>query len=151
RLDEYATGNPFGAYAGFLRDVAIPHSVLFAHLTAYGEAAVGIGLTFGLFTRVAASVGVLLMLNYLAASFWMGPAQQGFHIVLIACMIAFLGAGAGRRWGIDAVLVHRHKLRWPVGAVLAAALLLSANDAAGQEPPVLVFVSNEQAGTVTII
>ena len=106
RLAEYAAGNPLPWYRAFLEHVAVPHAQLFAQLTALGEAAVGVGLVLGLFTEAAAGVGFLLALNYGLASYWQGPGQQGFHLVLAGAMLAFLGARAGRVWGLDAWLVR---------------------------------------------
>ena len=107
RLQEYAEGNPLDWYAGFLVDVAIPNATVFAHLTAFGEAAVGIGLTLGLLTGPASAIGLLLVVNYFLANFWMGAAQQGFHLLLLAALLAFLGARAGRVWGVDGWLARR--------------------------------------------
>lgn len=110
RLAEYAAGNPLELYAAFLDRFAVPNAASFAHLTAWGEGAVGIGLTLGLCTRAAAAIGILLMLNYFLASFWMGPSQQGFHLILLVCMVVFLGAGAGRRWGVDGLFPRKREL-----------------------------------------
>jgi uncharacterized membrane protein YphA (DoxX/SURF4 family) len=115
RLAEYAAGNPIGWYAAFLRDVAIPNSAVFAGLTAFGESAVGLGLTFGLATRWAAAGGAFLMASYFLAGFWMGPSQQGFHLLLFLCMASFIGAGAGSVWGLDG-LVSRRRARSPLPA-----------------------------------
>jgi thiosulfate dehydrogenase (quinone) large subunit len=105
RLAEYAEGNTFGAYRAFLEDVAIPNADVFAVLTAYGETTVGLGLVLGLLTPLAAAIGFLLMTAYFLASFWQGPGAQGFHLLLMACMLVFAGAGAGRRGGLDALLL----------------------------------------------
>jgi thiosulfate dehydrogenase (quinone) large subunit len=119
RLAEYAAGNPIGWYAAFLRDVAVPNSAAFAWLTAFGESAVGLALTFGLATRWAAAGGAFLMANYFLAGFWMGPSQQGFHLLLLVCMAAFIGADAGRVWGLDG-LVSRRRARSPLPAPATA-------------------------------
>ncbi|MFO7260566.1 MAG: TQO small subunit DoxD [bacterium] len=107
RLMEYASENPIEVYRQFLLDVAIPNAGVFAYLTAFGETAVGIGLTLGLFTGYASIIGFFLMANYFAASYWTGMCQQGFHVLLLACMLAFLGSRAGRVWGIDGWLARR--------------------------------------------
>jgi uncharacterized membrane protein YphA (DoxX/SURF4 family) len=80
----------------------IPHSNLYAHLTAWGETVAGLGLTLGLLTGVASVVGLVLVINYGRATQWMSPGQQGFHLVLFFLMIAFFFARAGRTWGLDA-------------------------------------------------
>ena len=74
---------------------------------------VGLGLILGLFTRLTAVIGLVLSLNYGLATQWMTFGQQGFHLLLITSMIMFLVAGAGRAWGLDAVLLRRHRgLGW---------------------------------------
>jgi thiosulfate dehydrogenase (quinone) large subunit len=96
-----ASENPIGWYKHFLEQVVLPHSTLFAHLTAWGETAVGIGLTLGLLTGIAAVIGLILVTNYGLATQWMSPGQQGFHLVLFVLMLAFVCARAGRVWGVD--------------------------------------------------
>jgi thiosulfate dehydrogenase (quinone) large subunit len=111
RVAEFAGDNPVGWYGAFLERVVIPHGALFASLTAYGEAVVGLGLTLGLLTRAASVIGLFLSLNYLLATGWMTSGQMGFHFLLIACMCAFLGASAGRTWGLDGWLGSRSAAR----------------------------------------
>ncbi|HET6778652.1 MAG TPA: TQO small subunit DoxD [Gemmatimonadales bacterium] len=102
-----ASENPIAFYKQFLEGTVIPNSNLFAPLTAWGETAVGIGLTLGLLTGLASIVGLLLVTNYGLATQWMSPGQQGFHIVLFFLMLVFFFARAGRTWGIDAWLARR--------------------------------------------
>lgn len=109
RLAEFAAGNPLGWYRDFLEAIVLPNVGLFAHLQTFGEVAVGLGLTLGLLTSTSAAVGLLLTANYFLATQWMGFCQQGFHLVLGAGMLAFLGARAGRVAGLDAWLLRR----WP--------------------------------------
>jgi len=108
-IAKYADGNPIVVVKDFLEQTVLPHGALFAQLTAFGEAAVGIGLTLGLLTPVASVLGLWLVLNYGLATQWMGFSQQGFHVVLAACMITFCFSRAGRMWGFDA----RIRARWP--------------------------------------
>lgn len=108
-IAKYADGNPIGFVKGFLEHTVLPHGVLFANLTAFGEAAVGIGLTLGLLTTVASALGLWLVVNYGLATQWMGFSQQGFHVILGASMIVFFFSRAGRTWGLDA----RLRYRWP--------------------------------------
>jgi uncharacterized membrane protein YphA (DoxX/SURF4 family) len=97
-----AAGNPLGFYKHFLEETVLTHSDLFAHLTAWGEVVTGIGLTFGLLAGVASLTGLVLVINYGLATQWQSPGQQGFHILLVALMIAFFFARVGRTWGFDA-------------------------------------------------
>ncbi len=96
-----ASANPLLFYQHFLDRVVLPHATLFAHLTAWGEAAVGVGLTLGLLTPVAAGLGLFLVTSYGLATQWMSPEQRGFHLLLAATMVTFVLARAGRTWGLD--------------------------------------------------
>jgi thiosulfate dehydrogenase [quinone] large subunit len=106
-LGKYAEGNPVGFFRDFLTQTVLPHSRLFAQLTAYGEAAVGTGLVLGLLTPFAAGVGLFLVLNYFLAVQWQGSSQQGFHYVLAVSLIVILATGAGQWWGLDGWLRAR--------------------------------------------
>ena len=113
RVAEFAADNPVDWYKAFLQNTVLPHASLFATLQTYGEVVVGLGLILGLFTRLTAVIGLVLSLNYGLATQWMTFGQQGFHLLLITSMVIFLVAGAGRAWGLDAVLLPRLRaLRW---------------------------------------
>lgn len=107
RLAEYAGSDPPAWYKAFLLNTAIPHHTLFAHLTAIGEIAVGIGLTLGFLTVLASLGGLWLVVNYFIATLGLGFNQEGFHVLLIACMVLFILARAGRTWGLDGWLLRR--------------------------------------------
>jgi uncharacterized membrane protein YphA (DoxX/SURF4 family) len=100
-LGKYADGNPVEFFKAFLLNTVIPHSQLFAQLTAFGEAAVGLGLVLGFCTTLASAIGLILVVNYFLAVQWQGSAQQGFHYVLAVTLVAILATHAGRRWGVD--------------------------------------------------
>ncbi len=108
-LKGYATSTPLSWYHDFVVGFVLPHAGLFAQLTAFGEAAVGLGLLLGLLTPVAATIGVLLVLNYGLATLGAGPNNPGFHLVLLTGMLAVLGSGAGRVWGLDGWLMGRKR------------------------------------------
>jgi thiosulfate dehydrogenase (quinone) large subunit len=112
-----ASANPLLFYQYFLDRVVLPHATPFAHLTAWGEAAVGIGLTLGLLTPVAAGLGLFLVTSYGLATQWMSPEQRGFHLLLAATMIAFVLARAGRTWGVDGWIDSRTAGRPEAGSV----------------------------------
>ena len=103
-----ASDNPLSFYKQFLEGTVLPHSSVFAQLTAWGETVTGLGLTLGLCTGVASLVGLLLVINYGLATQWMSPGQQGFHLVLFFLMIAFFFSRAGRTWGLDRWLASRN-------------------------------------------
>lgn len=115
RVAEFAAGNPIGWYKDFLEQTVLPNAALFATLQVWGEVAVGIGLILGFATRFTALVGLCLSVNYGLASQWMSFGQQGFHLLLVTSMVIFIGAGAGRAWGLDGLLLRRAGeggLRW---------------------------------------
>jgi thiosulfate dehydrogenase (quinone) large subunit len=107
RVAEFAAGNPIGWYKEFLEQTVLPNAALFASLQAWGEVVVGVGLVLGFATRLSALVGLYLAVNFGLASQWMSFGQQGFHVLLATSMVVFLGAGAGRAWGLDGLLLRR--------------------------------------------
>ena len=102
-----ASENPLTFYKQFLEGTVLPHSNLFAQLTAWGETVTGLGLALGLLTGLASVAGLVLVINYGLATQWMSPGQQGFHLVLFFLMLAFFFARAGRTWGLDGWLARR--------------------------------------------
>jgi uncharacterized membrane protein YphA (DoxX/SURF4 family) len=109
---KYAEGNPVTFFRDFMHDTVIPHSHLFAQLTALGEAAVGLGLVLGCLTGLASGVGLFLVVNYGLAVQWQGSAQQGFHYMLIATLVVILASRAGRAWGVDGWIRARRPASW---------------------------------------
>jgi thiosulfate dehydrogenase [quinone] large subunit len=102
RVAEWAASpEVFGWYRAFLESVVLPNAVLFAHLQALGETVAGLGLVLGLFTQVSAGLALFLTLNYALATIHVGFCQQGFHFLLIVCLVALLFGDAGRRFGLD--------------------------------------------------
>ncbi|HEV2751206.1 MAG TPA: TQO small subunit DoxD [Gemmatimonadales bacterium] len=107
-VGKYAEGNPVGFFREFLQSTVVTHAHLFAQLTAFGEAAVGLGLVLGCFTTLASAIGLLLVVNYGLAVQWQGSSQQGFHYMLIVSLVVILATHAGRMWGVDGwVRAHR--------------------------------------------
>jgi len=144
RVAEFADGNPIGWYKDFLQTTVLPHATLFATLQTFGEVAVGVGLFFGVLTRLAAVVGLLLALNFGLATQWMSFGQQGFHLLLTTSMVIFLITGAGRRWGLDYWLRRARAVRW-----LTTILLVGVTSQAQAE--LRIFVTNERSDDVTVI
>lgn len=109
-LSGYVATNPLGWYQSFLQDFAIPNATVFAHLTAVGEGLVGIGLTFGLFTRFSALGGLFLLFAYELGAFGKPFQQHGLRLFMIVMMLAFFFTYAGKVWGIDGKLERRSGL-----------------------------------------
>jgi thiosulfate dehydrogenase [quinone] large subunit len=110
-VGKYAEGNPVGFFREFLQSTVVMHPQLFAQLTAFGEAAVGLGLVFGCLTTLASSIGLVLVVNYGLAVQWQGSAQQGFHYTLIVTLVVILATRAGRVWGVDG-WIRAHRPGW---------------------------------------
>jgi uncharacterized membrane protein YphA (DoxX/SURF4 family) len=111
-LARYAAENPIGGFKHFIETTVIPNAPLYANLTALGETIVGVGLTLGFCTVLAAAVGLVLVVNYGLLTQHMSPGQQGFHVLLFTCMLVFLATRAGRRWGLDGWLRARYPRSW---------------------------------------
>lgn len=103
-VTKQASENPILFYKHFLENTVLTHGELFAHLTAWGETFVGIGLTLGFLTGLSSLIGLFLVVNYGLATQWMSPGQQGFHLLLTLLMILFFFSRAGRTLGLDGSL-----------------------------------------------
>jgi PQQ-dependent catabolism-associated beta-propeller protein len=154
RIAEFAAGNPVEPYKRFIEETVLPNAQLFARLQAYGEAVVGFGLLMGLCVGITALIGLLLCINYGLATQWMSFGQQGFHILLITSMLIFLGARAGRSWGLDGLILRvAAPFRRPwlkiIMSLAIVAMLHPRTEAAAAE--LRVFVTNEKSNNVTVI
>jgi thiosulfate dehydrogenase [quinone] large subunit len=101
-LNAIPEGNPF---AGFWPILANEYIGLVDPLNAWGLTLVGVALIFGAFVRWAAFWGAVMMLFYWAASL---PLENGLVVddhIVYALLLFGLGAfGAGRLFGLDAVI-----------------------------------------------
>jgi uncharacterized membrane protein YphA (DoxX/SURF4 family) len=100
-----------GAYpfmAPVLRNFVLPHARPIAFLVAYGELAIGIALTLGVWVRRASAFGLVYMLTLLLSSNYPGagaPTWQYFgasleHSVLGLCFVAFLIGESDAIWAV---------------------------------------------------
>lgn len=99
-------------YRAFMTTVVFPHATLFAGLVATGEVAVGTCLILGLGTRVAAPIGAFLTLNYFLLkgdALWSVSNDLAFVVGLTVIAIT----GAGRVFGLDALIAPRHPVEQP--------------------------------------
>ncbi|MBN9098180.1 MAG: DoxX family membrane protein [Pseudonocardia sp.] len=101
---------PLGA---FYRDVVLPNWGFFGAFLTVAELAIGLGLIFGVASRLAAVGGLLLigpiwvMLWHTGGYLWEYPAEDLFPLLLLAIV------PAGRTFGLDARLAPRFGGRWP--------------------------------------
>ena len=98
-------GRPYHFYAPFLRAVVLPHASTFALVIALGELLVGAALLAGLFTRLAAIGGLLLVGNFLLGR-GDGLGNNDTAPMLVMLLTVAL-TNPGRALGLDAALRGR--------------------------------------------
>ena len=98
-----AEKHPWPVVKSVFDRVVAPRKLLVARLVVYGELAVGLGLTLGLLTPVAAVVGLALNVAYFVLMIrdW---AEQGQNSMMALIEVVVLGTAAWRTWSLDAVL-----------------------------------------------
>lgn len=101
-----------GWYAWFINSVALPHSVFFSYLIAYGELAVGAALILGVLTGIAAFFGAFMNLNYLFA----GTVSTNPLLLLIGLFLILAWRNAGFI-GIDYFLLPALGVPWKPGKI----------------------------------
>jgi thiosulfate dehydrogenase [quinone] large subunit len=89
-----------GWYAALIRHALLPNAEALAYLVAFGEVLVGLALIFGIATRFAAAMGLLMNVSYLLG----GANGVGPLMVLVELSILLVGATAGY-YGVDRWLV----------------------------------------------
>ncbi len=95
------------AYKDFLVNVMIPHWTFFGWMTLVTETFIGATLILGLFTRLGALVGVGMAAN-ITIGILTVPHEWGWtYTMLIMLAGLFLLTGAGRSFGVDALLGPR--------------------------------------------
>lgn len=105
--------HPWPGYANIIRRIINFQPTIFPYVIVAGEAAVGIGLTLGLLTPLAAIGALLLNFNYITVA-GVKPkdisvnacfrVDQGQNFVMIVSEIVILFAGAGLVWSLDSLL-----------------------------------------------
>jgi thiosulfate dehydrogenase [quinone] large subunit len=81
----------------YLQTVAIPGVEVFARLVPLGELAVGVAFLLGGYTRLAATLGLLMILNFHFASgivFTYGYLTNGYGLPVIGGLLALALGGA---------------------------------------------------------
>jgi uncharacterized membrane protein YphA (DoxX/SURF4 family) len=100
--------------APVLRHIVLPHAHLYAFLTAYGELLIGLGLVFGMLTRVASLFGMVLMMLL-----WLSAGYPGPHVALWHYF------GASLDWSVFAgcfatFFIGKPEMRWSLASWLRA-------------------------------
>lgn len=86
-----------GWYADFLNGFAIPNHNLFDLLIPWGELLVGLALILGFATLFAASMGILMNINYLLA----GSVSTNPNYLVIQLLIVAVGGAYAGYLGLD--------------------------------------------------
>jgi uncharacterized membrane protein YphA (DoxX/SURF4 family) len=88
-------------------DAPVPAGLLVPDLIVWGEIVVGVALTLGLLTRLAAAAALLLLANYILAQGTWDVTGDRTALGMIA--LAIMVGAAGRTLGLDGLLARR----WP--------------------------------------
>ena len=98
--------DPFLWHQNFINGVVLPHPVLFSHLVAFGEVAIGLSLVLGCLVRLSSVFGLIHNFNILLAVAIPGRngAQTAINGLFIALHFVFVLASAGRVLGLDGIL-----------------------------------------------
>jgi uncharacterized membrane protein YphA (DoxX/SURF4 family) len=107
-LNRVVLENGYGWYQAFVRGVVLPHLSAYASLVIAGELFVAVALLFGVATRLAGVVAIVLLVNYLSAKglpIWSPASNDAADIVLALIVVA---GAAGRVFGVDRMLARRY-------------------------------------------
>ncbi len=99
-------------YAVFIKEFALPNSVLFSYLVSYGELLVGIALILGIFTGIAAFFGAYMNINYLLA----GTVSTNPVLFVLELLLILAWRVAGW-WGLDRFLLPLLGTPWKPGTL----------------------------------
>jgi thiosulfate dehydrogenase (quinone) large subunit len=107
-INKFLEGGAYPFMVPILKVFVLPNARPIAFLVAYGELAIGISLTLGVWVRQASAFGLLYMLTLLFASNYPGmgaPFWQYFgasldHSVLGFCFVTFLIGKSDAVWAI---------------------------------------------------
>ena len=102
-LAGFGKGTHFDFYSNFLNQYIMPHALLFAQLTIWGEILTGIAFLLGFPLSLACVAGIFMNLNYFFVA-TQAPSQF-LNIILIFSQLAAYTNGAGKIWGLEAKFV----------------------------------------------
>ncbi len=107
------------AYREFLVDVMIPHWTFFGWMTLVTETFIALTLILGLFTRLGSLVAIGMAINITVGILNVPHEWGGTYTMLIVLPAIFLLTGAGRSFGIDALLAPALERAAAAGSALA--------------------------------
>lgn len=102
RLQEWLP-TAFSANRWYITAVCLPWAPVFARLVMLGELAAGLGLIFGVWTRLTATLAFLMVLNFHFASgalFQYRFLTNGYGLPVLGGLIALAVGGAKLPWSL---------------------------------------------------
>lgn len=107
-INKFLQEGTYPFMAPILKSIVLPHARTIAFLVAYGELAIGIALTLGVWVRRASAFGLLYMATLLVSSNYPGagaPLWQYFgasldHSVLGLCFVTLLMGQSDAVWAV---------------------------------------------------
>jgi len=102
KLNEWIhRGAPTYWYVPFLENTVMRHIHLFTWLVVFGEIVLGLLLIFGLYTRIACFLVIVMLLNYMFLTWNLGFQWQTLNESFIGIALTCMVTGAGRVFGLD--------------------------------------------------
>jgi thiosulfate dehydrogenase (quinone) large subunit len=103
----FAKSDPIAPYTSVMVPIVLGAPGFFGPLFVFGMIAAGLGLVFGLLTRVALVGAVWLSLNNLLMGFSAGGVHHGLNTLMLVLEIGFLWTDAWRPYSLDSVVFAR--------------------------------------------
>ncbi len=102
-LAGFAKNTPFDFYEKILNQYVMPHAMIFAQLTVWGEILTGVAFLLGFPLSLACLTGVFMNINYFLVA--TAIPSQFLNLILIFSQFAAYTNGAGKLWGLEAKFV----------------------------------------------
>src|SRR5574341_114394 len=115
----------FSSVATFLTEVVLANFTLFGWISFLVEMALGLGLLFGLLTRLAGLGGLLWQVGLAVQAFNVPGEWYWTWVLLTLPQFCFAFSAAGRVWGLDAWLAPAMETRARAGRSWARILRLA--------------------------
>jgi len=107
---DFTRGNILPQYAAYLQNVVSPHAGVFGWLVIIGEAAVGLFLLIGMFTRLAALIAMIISIAYLLATMHLyPPLGLAANSAFLAMEFSVFASNAGKTAGFDGIFGRKAK------------------------------------------
>jgi uncharacterized membrane protein YphA (DoxX/SURF4 family) len=106
-IGNFAKTDPLQPYTSLMVPIVQSAPGFFGPLFTFGMLAAGLGLTVGLFTRIALLGAVWLSLNNLLMGFGAGGVHHSINALMLVIELGFLWTGAWRPYSLDSLVFQR--------------------------------------------